>query len=386
MPFIKARELARFYKADPAKTVQQLRESLLKGEVKPDEFSVRDLAETFVPDGREWLRCLNPADNGSYSVMEAAGAVDTADFANITGQIVYSAVMEQYENPGFVWPQLCKTIPTKLDGEKIPGVGAIGDMAETIDPGQPYPLAGIAEDWIETPSTTKRGFIVPVTKEAIFFDRTNLVLKTARDVGKWLGANKEKRVIDQALGVTNDYKWKGTAYSTYVSTPWDNTVSSNALADWTDINNVLLQFSAMTDPATAEPLLVVPKVLLCYTSLTATARYILNATQILWDSNANAATAKHMTYFDNPVRGAYQIISSPWIDARYTAGSVTSTTWFMGDFQSAFAYMENWPITVTQAANNSDDEFNRDIVFKFKASERGTVAVLDPRYVCSSAA
>ena len=38
---------------------------------------------------------------------------------------------------------------------------------------------GFGEDYIETPSTTKRGFIVPVTKEAIFFDRTHLVLSRA---------------------------------------------------------------------------------------------------------------------------------------------------------------------------------------------------------------
>ena len=34
-----------------------------------------------------------------------------------------------------------------------------------------------------TPQTAKRGFIVPVTKEAIFFDRTNLVLQRAAEVG-----------------------------------------------------------------------------------------------------------------------------------------------------------------------------------------------------------
>ena len=47
----------------------------------------------------------------------------------------------------------------------------------------------------------------------------------------------------------------------------------------------------------------------------------------------------------------------------------------------AFAYMENWPITVTQSAPGSDEEFNNDIVVRFKASERGAAAVLNPRYV-----
>ena len=52
--------------------------------------------------------------------------------------------------------------------------------------------------------------------------------------------------------------------------------------------------------------------------------------------------------------------------------------WFYGD-PAAFAYMENWPITVVQAPTNSEAEFSQDIVVRFKASERGTPAVIEPR-------
>ena len=41
----------------------------------------------------------------------------------------------------------------------------------------------------------------------------------------------------------------------------------------------------------------------------------------------------------------------------------------------------NWPITVTQAPVGSEAEFNNDIVLRFKASERGAAAVINPRYV-----
>ena len=74
----------------------------------------------------------------------------------------------------------------------------------------PYPNVGLGEDYIETPSTTKRGFIVPVTREAIFFDRTHLILQRAAEVGEVLGLNKEKRLHrpgdrrDQQLQVEGD--------------------------------------------------------------------------------------------------------------------------------------------------------------------------------------
>ena len=41
--------------------------------------------------------------------------------------------------------------------------------------------------------------------------------------------------------------------------------------------------------------------------------------------------------------------------------------------------MENWPITVVQAPTNSEAEFTQDIVVRFKASERGTAAIMEPR-------
>jgi hypothetical protein len=43
--------------------------------------------------------------------------------------------------------------------------------------------------------------------------------------------------------------------------------------------------------------------------------------------------------------------------------------------------MENWPITVTQSPANSEADFAQDIVLRFKASERGAAAVINPRYV-----
>ena len=113
----------------------------------------------------------------------------------------------------------------------------------------PYPHLGFGEDYIETPSTTKRGFIVPVTKEAIFFDRTHLVLSRAAEVGEVLGLNKEKRLIDLVIGVTNNYKWKGTSYNTYqAATPWINSLATNELVDWTNVDKAEQLFADILDP------------------------------------------------------------------------------------------------------------------------------------------
>jgi hypothetical protein len=97
-----------------------------------------------------------------------------------------------------------------------------------------------------------------------------------------------------------------------------------------------------------------------------------------------ASGAPSTTRYANPL-GQYRVHESRLAYRRVVASGVSAADakkwWFVGDFHKAFAYMENWPITVTQAPLGSEAEFTNDIVLRFKASERGAAAVLNPRYV-----
>jgi hypothetical protein len=382
---LKYRELKRRYELDGAEqTVGHLSEALGSGHLKPEDFSIRDLAETLVPDGREWVRMLDPRSAGSVSVLEAGDGVDVTAFLNITGQVIYSKIMEAYTQEAFIVSQLVDTIPTRLDGEKIPGISRLGDEVDEVGPGMPYPHLGFGEDYIETPSTTKRGFIVPVTKEAIFFDRTHLILSRAAEVGEILGLNKEKRLIDLVVGATNNYKWKGTAYDTYqVSSPWVNDSSSNELVDWTNVDAAEQLFADILDPNTGEPVLLRGTTVLVTPAYRLAANRIFNAAQLSFTADGSGTT----TLAANPLSN-YRVYDSRLVYRRITAMGTPANDakkwWFIGDFRRAFAYMENWPITVTQAPVGSEAEFNNDIVLRFKASERGAAAVLNPRYVVRS--
>jgi hypothetical protein len=379
---VKYRELKRRYDLDGAdQTVTHLSEALQQGHLKPADFSIRDLAEALVPDGREWVRMLDPRSVGSVSVLEAGDGVDVTTFLNITGQVIYSAIMEAYNQEAFAISKLVATIPTRLDGEKIPGIARIADKVDEVPPGMPYPHLGFGEDYIETPSTTKRGFIVPVTKEAIFFDRTHLVLSRAAEVGEILGLNKEKRLIDSVIGVTNNYKWKGTTYNTYqTASPWINAMSGNELIDWTSVDTAEQMLADILDPNTGEPVLVRASTLLVMPAYIQAARRIVSATQITYNLDGTPT----VSFQHNPALD-YQVVESRLAYRRIMASGVSASDakrwWFLGDLKRAFAYMENWPITVTQAPIGSDAEFSNDIVLRFKASERGAAAVLNPRYI-----
>lgn len=363
----------------PQRFVENLREALDAKELRPEDFSVAQLFEEFVEDGREILRAWRRGEDGppltnSERLAEAAGYVSTALFTNITGPIIFSAVHEGYNLPELVFSRLVPTQQTQFNGEKIPGMMRLGDESEIVNEGDNYPELGIGEDWIETPETVKRGGIVSLTKESIFFDRTGLLIQRAREVGEFLGVNKEKRIIDAVIdenSTKHRYKWRGTTYATYqTSSPWINVKGSNALVDWTDIDAAEQLFDAMVDPYTGEPILVTPKHLIVTRQLLYTARRIVSATEIRTATDTGATT----TIAGNPVT-PYEIVTSQLLASRMG----TDTNWYLGDIGKAFRYMENWSLTTEEQGQSSDAAFERDLVMRFKASERGAAATFEPR-------
>ncbi len=367
-------------KAGPKRTISLLRECLDEGTIKPQEYNLREAAEALV--GRDYVRAMDPSQN--TSLLEAGGdLVSTAAFSSITGQIVYSAIMEAYQSPAFLWNELVTTVPTAFSGEKIPGISAIGDQALTVDEGEPYPRVGVTQRFIITPATVKKGFIVPITKEAIFFDRTNLVLERCNKIGESLGLTKEKAVMSIVTGQTNNFDMNGTAYDTYKSSGGHGIVNviTDVLADYTDIDAAMAKFDAMTDWDTGEPITILPDVLLIPQALIATAARLLNATEVRGGtSNATSTQGLAPSPLPTIVKGQLRVLNNPFVKGQTSS----DVKWFIGQPKKAFRWMQNWDFTTAQAGAGSEPEFDRDIVQQYKGSYRGVCAVVDPHYMIYS--
>src|SRR5262245_14450737 len=349
------------------------------------EFSLRELAEDTVDNGREWVEAMKP---GKSHVLYEAGQVNSSAFSSITGQIYYNAVLEAYQDEDFKFSQLIPTINTKIkDGEKIAGLTRIGDEAEIVDEAAPYPLVGFGEDWVRTPATIKRGLICAVTAEAITADTTGQILGHAREVGYWLGVNKEKRAIDTIIDentTVGRLNWRDTSYATYqAATPWINIQATNALVDWTDVENIKILFSNMTDPWTGEPIVIgrTGLKLICTDQLEFTALRIRNATEITVVTPGYTTSGNPTeTRVANPVQGMFDVVSSALLAARLGI----DTSWFFGKPERAFRYMSVWDMAVTQAPPNSEADFERDVVFRMRARERGAFTTFNPRYMAKA--
>lgn len=366
------------------RAVDVISEILSTGKMKPDDFSIREIAEATM--GEAWLGRIEreSSSRGGVQLLEDTAGVDSTAFANITGQIIYNKVLEGYNSPLLVGDRLVTVIPTTFhDGEKLAGVTEpLGD-ASTVDEGMPFPEMAMQENYIQTPATVKQGNIVSLTKEAIAKDRTGMIMQQARAIGERVGVKREHKILDVVLGVTNNYKWKGTTYNTFLTSGgWINDKSSSELLDWTSIDDVMIQLSEITNPFqldSNEPLPVILRDLLVMPSKETTARRMLTATETRAVSNTN-----NTTIGGNPVPQLSLSVSALAYQRLVKSGISTTNAkqyWFAGDFKRAFAYMQVYPLTVTQAAPNGDAEFERDIVARFKAAERGVAVVTDPRAV-----
>lgn len=369
-----------------------LRDTIKEHKIDCKKFSIKELfTECFGKGTLDQCKSMNEID--FTELRESAGAVSTAAFQNISGQITYGMVLEKYESPEFVVTQ---TIPeytgSRTQGlEKVGQITQIGDETGTVPEGTDYPLAGVSENWIYLNEPRKKGMIVPLTKEAIFYDRVGQLVSNAGDVGFSYGLQLEKAAVDcltdENTSATNaavdafKYNWRGTIIDAYGDNSgnhtWDNLQASNALVDWTDVENAWNLFKLMLDPFTGEPMLIRPTHLFVPTTLEWTARRIVNATSIRVATPGFATSANPtQTEVSNPVASlGLQIVSTPYMDFRMA----TDTSWYLTNPSRGLVRNVHFPMEVTQAPMGNSDEFNRDIVMKFKVSGKQGFQWKDPR-------
>ncbi len=358
---------------------EHFQQMLVDGYITEQEFSVRECAEEFL--GRDTVRALHAGESLSILTEAAGDAVDSTAFSNITSNLIRNRILADYQQEAFFCSGLMNTRPTRQREGTVPGVGNLdGHDGEIVEEGMPYQSAGYGERFTGRPRVEKRGKIVPVTRETIIFDETGVVLDRARKVGQNVGTEKEERCLRVVLGVTNTFTENGTAFNTYGSalfTP-DNDNGSNELVDWTDIENSDLLFSRRIDPDTTKPILIGVRNTLVMPAKAKTALSIINATEIRQTSGTI------QTLSSNPVLGTPSPQSSALmrqIALELTGITNTDDIWIHGDIRQAFGYDEAWAITVVQEPMNSQASFEKDIVFRVKASEMGVAFILDPRYV-----
>lgn len=366
-----------------------------EGRASPSEVSLRGLADAIMGHDfvEEYYHPSGGMDFGNRHIMEAA--IDPTAFLNIStfnmsvAGLVNAAILERFNQPEYIGRNLVKIVPTKKNGDKLIGVARMDATTSNTrgrPPGGPHSEIGFSEAYQTTPETVEQALKCKVTREAVFFDLTGQVLDEANMVGDELGYAQDKDIADTVIGVTNSYNRNGTSYNTYqTSSPWVND-QSNELLDYRDVDESRQLFVGMTDPESGKEIVVNANTIAVMPAKLLEARHVLNVTYFEERTNSGARVSAG----GNPLQGlALNVIelSAIWYNRATAADGLNLSAanakkyWFHGDFQGAFEWRENWPLTPWQASADELTMKDHGLVAVYGANHRGKAYVREPRKV-----
>jgi hypothetical protein len=374
------REFHRQHGAD--RTCEYLSRAVSEGKVRPEQISIRDLAESYM--GEAWAEKLHAR---RYVHESSPVAVDASGFVAIAGQLMIDRVKGGYNAVGFVCKNLISDEPItngNLGSQVIPWLGGIADAPSQVEQQQRYPYTQFGAQYITAPPPKKMGEICALSFEMIYSDLTGQVYKAAQRVGERVAIWEEEEAARVIYGITNNHSWNGTTYNTYqASTPWINTKSGISLVDWNEINEAEQLFAEMTDPVTGKPIDVNPNGILVMPRKKYNARRAMTATNTR-SGTAGAGTSGNVIEAPNPLDQEYPVYVSKYGYQQVVASGVTATNardwWILADFKEAFAFRTVHPMRTREAIPGSDMDFNRDIPYAIKAHTFRVAYVRDPRF------
>ena len=120
-----------------------------------------------------------------------------------------------------------------------------------------------------------------------------------------------------------------------------------------------------------DEILIDPRTLLVPSAIWAAVLRAVNATTVESFDPTAATQVRQVSPSPFP-KGQFNVVTSPLIDRIVTAGD-----WFLGNFKDQFWYKEVFPFQTMAAKEGHEDEFDRDVKFKYKVREKGDVGAVD---------
>lgn len=356
------------------------------------ESDARVICDTICEAIRDAKNPIQPSLKQLYDGLEMAlqdpetkfsEAVASGIFTTVTGTAIISAVMAAYASIPRVGRGLINEMPVNNESGKIAGFTDGGGLIE-IGEAEEYKESEIGDKYV-TFKARKYGRKLSITREAVAFDQTGQLLNRASRLGERMADFEEKLILYKIADATGyeSYYPAGTqtalfstnATETLTQTPANNS-QTNALADWTDLNNVYKLLATKKNEA-GDPIGISSNIaLLAPYALKGTARYIISNTKDTQSSKSSAIAIPAETTA-TPGGDFY----SPFLDA------LAVGTWYMGDFRRQYTLCRVWgPETQWVRGNDAPSMTMRDIIGAYKVSTFLDVVATDFRFVIRNTA
>lgn len=350
-----------------------------EGKIPTHEFSLLGLWEAC---GRPRLAPDRIIHSGpiTEAEVEISEAVDSTSFPKITGVLINKVVQDAYQLEYGIGDSLVRPLPSTLKEETL--VGFTEDMElKEVGEGMDYEESSIGEKYHKI-KNRKFGRLISLTEENVKFDQTGQMIMRAQRIGEAARYKHEEIIMSAVLGLVNtgEYAaWRpaGTAATLYSNTstdPYSSATLDNlivdTLTDETDLDAAITNFAGFTDEK-GKYIHVEPKVLLTARALEGVAAKILRSGQSVQLTMPSGTTSIWT--------GRVAPMSTSWIDNKKG-----SAYWWIGDFKKQFVLTQVFPLQVMQAKAGNEKEFERDIVYRWKARLMEGCGAVSNRFVVES--
>ena len=318
---------------------ESLRELLESGKVKPEDYSIKELRE----------------------------AVSSDLFPTITGEIISAKIIESNKLASGIGDQLCTTVPSKMETEKVAGFEAGDFDIDEIPEGSEYNDSTMSEKHV-TIKHVKKGRLISITEEMVYYDKTGQVLDHARKIGEVLAYEREKIIVQGIMDSnTTVYKPSGIA-TAFWSAGNANVETANPFGE----SGVLAALKNMGEQTDEDGNYI----------------FVDNSRLIglfpfdLWVQSAqmvqSTLTPESAEQAKNVFKGLFIPLTSPWLTAS------NASTWYLGDFKRDFRWSEVWPLQVFTMRQQSDSAFRKDLAAIYKCRYLGNIGATDFRHCVRS--
>lgn len=354
---------------------------------KPQDFSLRGLWEALV--GRVEDTLENTVNRGGYvETRNISEALASTAFPSAVGQLISRSVIAGYEREmGYIGDDLVEIMPSRLRGERVVGFTHL-QGPKVVGELESYEDSSMGEKYVGT-RETKRGRLLSISEETVIFDQTNEILRRASNLGLVARQERERRIIRAVIDADSGeavYQPNGTAEQLYSAGNNNLLSTATPLIDWTDIQEAFtFHCINVADDRQDEdglPIVWMPRQLLTAVELAGTAARIVSATSVD-TAPGNTSTASMRS--GNPVSSfapGLRPMASPFIDTA-TDGDQwdDASDWFIGDFPMQFKYKQIYPIQTLRAPAQNQEQFERDVLVRYKVREYGDVVAVDEKFV-----
>jgi hypothetical protein len=357
----------------------------------PNSVSIQALYEGLV--GSKDSLPSYARSSSAYNYIELQEQVESTAFPSAIGMLIASRVMDAYNQIALVGDSLVTKMTSRQRNERIVGFTSLEGPLEVAE-GTPYQESGFGEKYVTT-EAFKKGRIIEVTEEAIFFDQTGQILMRASRIGEMAAQERERTILagvldvgSGAAGYHDVYRPNGVATPLYTAPAL--LATPTPLTTWQQFNTVLQHHALnITDDRAVvgerEPILWNPRQVLVARQNLGTISSIMAATMFQFQPGATDASV--VTTGPNPLSSlmpGLSVVSSPMVDflanvpgSRYD----DARDWFVGDFPKQFVWNEIWPIQTSRSRQDDEAAFRRDIIARFKVRYFGGIAAIDNKYV-----